>query len=71
MWRKPASARHNAMSLGPYTNFIVTSYGVVFAVVVLLIAWIAIDYRNQKRRLSELESGGVTRRSTRQTMEKT
>jgi heme exporter protein D len=55
------------MSLSPYTAFIVTSYLVVLAIVVLLIAWIAIDYRRQKRRLSELESEGITRRSERQT----
>jgi heme exporter protein D len=58
------------MSLGPYTTFIVTSYLVVLAVVVLLIAWIAIDYRRQKRRLSELESDGISRRSRRNTMDK-
>ncbi|MGC2177583.1 MAG: heme exporter protein CcmD [Bradyrhizobium sp.] len=58
------------MSLGPYTTFIVTSYLVVLAVVVLLIAWIAIDYRRQKRRLSELESDGISRRSGRNTMDK-
>ena len=46
------------MSLGPYTTFIVTSYLVVLVVVTLMIAWIAIDYRRQKRRLSELESEG-------------
>jgi heme exporter protein D len=55
----------NAMSLGPYANFIVTSYLLVAAVVVLLIAWIAIDYRRQKRRLRELEAGGAVRRSGR------
>jgi heme exporter protein D len=59
------------ISLGPYTIFIVTSYLVVLAVVVLLTAWIAIDYRRQKRHLAELESEGVTRRSGRQTMSKT
>jgi heme exporter protein D len=59
------------MSLGPYTTFIVTSYLVVFAVVVLLIAWTVIDYRRQKRRLSELESDGIVRRSERQTTGKT
>jgi heme exporter protein D len=53
------------MSLGPYATFIVTSYAMVLAVVVLLIAWIATDYRRQKQRLSELESKGVTRRSGR------
>ncbi|MGA8900924.1 heme exporter protein CcmD [Bradyrhizobium sp.] len=59
------------MSLGPYTTFIVTSYLVVLAVVVLLIAWIAIDYRRQKRRLSELESDGISRRSGRSTTDRT
>jgi heme exporter protein D len=59
------------MSLGPYTTFIVTSYLVVLVVVVLLIAWIGVDYRRQKQRLSELESKGMTRRSGRQTAGKT
>jgi heme exporter protein D len=59
------------MSLGPYTTFIVTSYLVVLVVVVVLIAWIAIDYRRQKRHLAELESEGVSRRSGRQTRSKT
>jgi heme exporter protein D len=59
------------MSLGPYANFIATSYLVVLAVVVLLIGWIAIDYRAQKRRLSELESEGVVRRSGRNMTDKT
>jgi heme exporter protein D len=53
------------MSLGPYTSFIVTSYALVTAVVLILIAWIAIDYRQQKTRLRELESAGVVRRSGR------
>ena len=55
----------NAMSLGPYASFIVTSYVLVTAVVVILIAWIAIDYRRQKARLRELEASGVSRRSGR------
>jgi heme exporter protein D len=55
------------MSLGPYATFIATSYLVVLVVVVLLIAWIVIDYRDQKRRLNELESEGVVRRSGRNT----
>ena len=53
------------MSLGPYASFIVTSYGLVTAVVLLLIVWIAIDYRNQKARLRDLEASGVVRRSGR------
>jgi heme exporter protein D len=53
------------MSLGPYTSFIVTSYALVTAVVFILIAWIAIDYRRQKTRLHELEAAGMVRRSGR------
>jgi heme exporter protein D len=53
------------MALGPYTSFIVTSYALVTAVVLILIVWIAIDYRRQKDRLRELEASGVTRRSGR------
>jgi len=54
------------MSLGPYTSFIVTSYTLVAAVVLLLIVWIIIDYRHQKERLRQLDASGVTRRSGRQ-----
>ncbi len=53
------------MSLGPYTTFVVASYLAVLVVVVLLIAWIAIDYHRQKQRLSDLESKGLVRRSGR------
>jgi len=59
----------NAMSLGPYAIFIVTSYMLVAAIVAMLIAWIAIDYRRQKRRLHELEAGGVQSRSGRSATE--
>ncbi|WP_376712089.1 heme exporter protein CcmD [Bradyrhizobium hereditatis] len=54
------------MSLGPYASYIVTSYSLVAAIVLILIVWIAIDYRHQKERLRELEASGVTRRSGRQ-----
>jgi heme exporter protein D len=53
------------MSLGPYASFIVTSYVLVTAVVLILIAWIMTDYRRQKQRLRELEASGVVRRSGR------
>lgn len=53
------------MPLGPYASFIVTSYALVAAVVLILIVWIAIDYRLQQARLRELEASGVTRRSGR------
>jgi heme exporter protein D len=53
------------MSLGPYASFIVTSYALVTTVVLLLIVWVAIDFRQQKQRLRELEQSGVSRRSGR------
>ena len=57
------------MSLGPYASFIVTSYALVTAVVLILIVWIAVDYRRQQARLREFEASGVTRRSGRGVME--
>jgi heme exporter protein D len=53
------------MSLGPYASFIVTSYLAAAAVVLALIGWIIVDYRNQTRRLHEMEQSGVVRRSGR------
>jgi heme exporter protein D len=53
------------MSLGRYAPFILTSYGIVAAVVLFLIVWIAMDYRRQLQRLRELEASGVSRRSGR------
>jgi len=57
------------MSLGPYAAFIVTSYLLVTVVVVMLIAWIAIDYRRQKQHLRELDASGVLRPSGRSAVE--
>jgi heme exporter protein D len=57
------------MALGPYASFIVTSYTLVAAMVLILIVWIAIDYRRQKARLRELEASGVVRRSGRSAAE--
>jgi heme exporter protein D len=53
------------MSLGPYSSFIVTSYALVMAVVLMMIVWIILDYRRQQSRLRELEASGVFRRSGR------
>jgi heme exporter protein D len=50
---------------GPYASFIVTSYLLVTLVVLILIAWIAIDYHRQKLRLRELDASGIIRRSGR------
>ena len=57
------------MSLGPYASFIITSYLAAAIVVALLIGWIALDYRSQKRRLRQLEESGVSRRSGRSATE--
>ena len=57
------------MSFGPYAAFIVTSYLLVTVVVLMLIAWIAIDYRRQKQHLRELDASGVARRSGRSAAE--
>jgi heme exporter protein D len=57
------------MALGPYASFIVTSYLLVAAVVLMLIVWIATDYRRQQARLRELEAGGMVRRSARDAAE--
>ena len=51
--------------MGPYASFIVRSYALVGAVVLILILSIAIDYRRQKERLRELDASGVVRRSGR------
>jgi heme exporter protein D len=53
------------MSLGPYASFIMISYLLATIVVLILIAWIAIDYRRQAQRLREIAASGVTRRSGR------
>ena len=53
------------MLLGPYASFIVTSYALVALVLVILIGWIIVDYRNQTRRLRALEESGAVRRSGR------
>ncbi|WJR78595.1 heme exporter protein CcmD [Bradyrhizobium sp. NP1] len=56
-------------SLGPYAAFIVAAYAMVAAMVLILIGWIAVDYRQQRLRLRELEESGVVRRSRRSTMD--
>lgn len=50
---------------GNYTGFILSSYGIVAATILVLILWVVIDGRNQARMLAELESRGITRRSAR------
>ena len=52
------------MNLGQHAAFIVAAYGAAILILLALIAWIVLDYRMQQRALGELESRGVTRRST-------
>ena len=74
--RNPAPARAYAaadagergeltMEATTHAAFIVTAYAAAIVVVVGLIAWIALDYRTQRRTLSDLEMRGVARRSER------
>jgi heme exporter protein D len=43
--------------------FIVGSYAAAFIVVAVLVGWVTIDFRTQRRALADLEMRGVTRRS--------
>jgi heme exporter protein D len=52
-------------SLGPYASFIVTAYALVFAVVLMLVVWVMLDYRRVQQRLRDLEASGAVRRSKR------
>jgi heme exporter protein D len=46
-----------------HTGFIVASYAAAAVVVLGLVAWVALDFRTQRRNLADLESRGVMRRS--------
>jgi heme exporter protein D len=46
-----------------HIGFILSAYAAAVVVVGLLVAWIALDYRLQRRRLADLETRGVARRS--------
>jgi heme exporter protein D len=53
------------MDLGPHAAFIVAAYAVALAIVILLIVWVLLDYRAQRRILTDLDARGVQRRSER------
>ena len=50
---------------GNYAGFILASYGVVTAVILMLILWVTVDGRAQAKTLAELEARGIRRRSQR------
>ena len=52
------------MTLGQHASFIVIAYGAAAVILLSLVAWIVLDHRAQQRALGELESRGVTPRST-------
>jgi heme exporter protein D len=51
--------------------FIVASYAAAVVIIGGLTAWIALDYRVQRRTLIDLDMRGVTRRSTTARAERT
>jgi len=53
------------MSAVNHIGFIVAAYSAAVIIVGALIAWVMVDFRIQRRILTELEVRGVTRRSTR------
>jgi heme exporter protein D len=53
------------MDLGPNAAFIIGAYSVALLIVAVLIAWVIIDNRRQRRTLADLEARGITRRSDR------
>ncbi|CAL8980115.1 hypothetical protein RHODGE_RHODGE_02052 [Rhodoplanes serenus] len=51
------------IALGPHAVFIVAVYALAFTVVMMLVVWVWIDHRRQRRLLADLEARGVRRRS--------
>jgi len=51
--------------VGANAGFIIAAYGAATVVIVLLVAWVVIDHRLQKRALAELETRGIKRRAAR------
>lgn len=53
------------MDFGPHAGFIIAAYGAALAVFALLIVWVVVDHRRQRRAIETLEAQGITRRSAR------
>lgn len=51
------------METTAHIDFIAAAYAVAVIVVGALIAWVALDYRAQGRKIADLELQGFTRRS--------
>jgi heme exporter protein CcmD len=48
----------------PHLQFIAAAYAAGGVVIAALVAWVTLDYRIQRRILTDLERHGVSRRST-------
>jgi heme exporter protein D len=53
------------MEPGSHIAFVVSAYAIAALVVVVLMAWIWLDYRRQRRLIADLETRGIMRRSAR------
>ncbi|HEY7972673.1 MAG: heme exporter protein CcmD [Xanthobacteraceae bacterium] len=51
------------MGLPAHAAFIIAAYGATVLVVMGLIAWVATDYRTQKRVLADLDARGLGRKT--------
>lgn len=53
------------VALGPYTSFIVVSYGAAALAALGLALWVILEHRRLNNTLAALEARGLTRRSAR------
>jgi heme exporter protein D len=53
------------VNLGPHAAFILTAYAAAIVIVATLVGWVLVDYRVQRRLLTDLDRSGVVRRSER------
>jgi len=51
------------MGTAEHLDFIVAAYAAGAVIVGVLVAWVWLDYRAQRRTLAELERRGISRRS--------
>ena len=51
------------MNLGPYAAYIISAYVTGAIVLGGLTAWVLLDHRAQRRKLTDLEESGMKRRS--------
>ncbi|MCO5135337.1 MAG: heme exporter protein CcmD [Phyllobacteriaceae bacterium] len=47
---------------GKHAAFIIPSYGITALVIVVLVAWITITYRQRRREIGQLEESAAARR---------